>query len=93
MAPNERAAHRAWAAAKRLRKAAQDRIVCAFRKQIEGSSSGPADTELLMFARREVSLKPKGNGPAAMRGRSVPPQRPIEGESTNDCYFTRRSYA
>jgi hypothetical protein len=69
MAPNERAAHRAWAAAKRLRKAAQDRIVCAFRKQIEGSSSGPADTELLMFARRAVAEQRSWRSFAQVKGK------------------------
>jgi hypothetical protein len=55
MVSDARAAHRAWAAAKRLRRAAQDRIVCAFQKQIHGVGSGPTDTELLMFARRAVA--------------------------------------
>lgn len=33
----------------------QDRIVCAFRKQLDGSGPGPADAELLMFARLAVA--------------------------------------
>jgi len=53
--PCERSARRARAAAVRVRKAVQGRIVRAFRKQIEGSGAGPDDTDLLMFARIAVA--------------------------------------
>jgi hypothetical protein len=51
----EMGARRAWAAAVRARKSVQQRIVCAFRKHIEGSGPGPTDAELLMFARLAVA--------------------------------------
>jgi hypothetical protein len=47
---------RAWAVAVvRARKAAQDRIVLAFRLQVEGSGPGPTDAELRTFARLDVA--------------------------------------
>lgn len=53
--PCERSARRARAAAVRVRKAVQGRIVRAFRKQIEGSGAGPSDIDLLMFARLAIA--------------------------------------
>ena len=47
----ETGALRAWAAATRARKAVQRRIVWAFRKYVEGAGPGPADGDLLLFAR------------------------------------------
>lgn len=55
IAPQEMGARRAWAAAVRVKKAVQDRIVFAFRKHIEGSGPGPSDAELRMFATLAVA--------------------------------------
>lgn len=51
-ASNTRVAH---AALTRLRVVVQDRIVAAFRGQAEGSGPGPADADLLLFARLAVA--------------------------------------
>lgn len=51
LSAQEVGAQRAWAAAVRVRKAVQRRIVLAFRKYIEGSGPGPADVEMLLFSR------------------------------------------
>jgi len=51
LSARETDSQRAWAAAVRVRKAAQERIVWAFRNYIEGSGPGPTDAEMLLFAR------------------------------------------
>ena len=69
---------RGWMAAMRVRKVMQDRIVVAFRRQIEGSGPGPTDEALQMFARLAVaeqrlsaaSHEPTCSRPAAIRGRA-----------------------
>ena len=53
--PHEMRARKSWVAAVRIRKAAQERIVCAFRRHIEGWGSGPTDAQLLMFARAAIA--------------------------------------
>jgi hypothetical protein len=45
---------RAWTSAVQRREAVHLRIVCAFRRQVEGSGAEPADTELQLFARIAV---------------------------------------
>jgi hypothetical protein len=48
----------------------QDRIVCEFRKQIEGWSSGPADAELLTFARLALAEHRSERGLAQAKARA-----------------------
>ena len=62
-------ARRAWVAAGRVRKAIQQRIALAFRKQIEGAGTGPADSELLMFARLAVAEQQLGQNLAHTKAR------------------------
>lgn len=48
-------ARKAWLAAVQVRNAIQDRIVLDFRKQIQGTGPGPAEADLLLFARAAVA--------------------------------------
>jgi hypothetical protein len=45
----------AWLAAVQIRNAIQGRIVFAFRKQIEDGGPGPAEADLLLFARVAIA--------------------------------------
>ena len=71
-------ARRAWVAAGRVRKAIQQRIALAFRKQIEGAGSGPADSELLIFARLAVAEQRLGKNLAQTKAR-------VSAERHHDC--------
>lgn len=51
----ERRAQQARAAAAHVRQVVQRCIVEAFRGQLEGSGAGPADADLLLFARLAVA--------------------------------------
>jgi hypothetical protein len=53
--PYRRSVRKAWLAAAQVRNAALDRIVVAFRKQIEDGGPGPADADLLLFARVAIA--------------------------------------
>lgn len=53
--PSRRSVRKAWRAAAQVRSAVVDRIVLAFRKQIEGRGPGPADADLLLFARVAIA--------------------------------------
>jgi hypothetical protein len=44
-------AREAWLAAARARNEIQNRIVLAFRKQIQGTGRGPAESDLMLFAK------------------------------------------
>jgi hypothetical protein len=53
--PLDSDALKAWLAAVQVRKAIQNRIVLAFRKQIQGAGPAPAESDLLLFARAAVA--------------------------------------
>lgn len=60
----------AWIAASRVREAAQNRIVFAFRRYVEASGPGPTDAELHLFARLAIAeqrLRSKLSGRPAGR--------------------------
>lgn len=52
--PND-GAQLAWIAASRVREAAQNRIVFAFRRYVEASGPGPTEAELHLFARLAIA--------------------------------------
>jgi hypothetical protein len=54
------------------RKAMQNRIVCAFRRHIDGSGPGPGDAELLMFARLAVAEQRLGSRLARAKAAQMP---------------------
>lgn len=53
--PYRRSVRKAWLAAAQIRNAVAGRIVVAFRKQIEDGGPGPADADLLLFARVAIA--------------------------------------
>jgi hypothetical protein len=73
IAPRDVGAQKAFTAAMQARKAIQNRIVCAFRRHIEGSGSGPGDAELLMFARLAVAEQRLGSSLARAKAAQTLP--------------------
>lgn len=55
LAPHAMSARKAWVAAANAREAVQARIVCAFRRDVEGSGPGPSEFDLQLFARLAVT--------------------------------------
>ena len=53
--PSRRSVRKAWLAAGQVRNAVVGRIVFAFREQIEVGGAGPADADLLLFARVAIA--------------------------------------
>jgi hypothetical protein len=48
-------ARKAWVAAANAREAVQERIVNAFRRDVEGTGPGPSEFDLQLFARLAVA--------------------------------------